>query len=172
MTSTGMYTKSSHSDNSKNSKNVHNLNLDNKRIKNYPLEVEFSFEKYVRKMGENQNMVLEGSKSLEVYRSLQKVPETPSIHSTEMDGEDLYRMEIIENIRYTQTSLPYESDGNHEGQIHIEALKKMFPEAPSYQKFYNPNEAVLLSNKIVASGKPNFVGEKIEVKSGFNIPAF
>jgi hypothetical protein len=53
-----------------------------------------------------------------------------------------------------------------------EYLSHNLPEAPLLQSFYTTSEAVELSNKIVASGKSNASGLKIQVKSGMNIPAW
>ena len=51
-------------------------------------------------------------------------------------------------------------------------LSQNLPEAPLLQPFYTIQEAVELSNKLVASGKSNATGLQIKLKSGMNLPAW
>ena len=51
-------------------------------------------------------------------------------------------------------------------------MKKILPEALKYCKFYTPEEALNLINLVSASRKPNYAECRVDIKSGFSIPAF
>ena len=53
-----------------------------------------------------------------------------------------------------------------------EFLSQNFPEAPLLRPFYSVKEAVNLSNRVVASGRSNAEGLKIDLKSGMNLPVW
>ena len=69
-------------------------------------------------------------------------------------------MEIVEHLPSVKSSVFKENAALRLGQISLEELESKFSPAPEYQCFYTTQEAINLCNNIVASGKPNFAGER------------
>ena len=89
----------------------------------------------------------------------------------EPDKEDFYWQAMLEDEEIFKNHKPQRSF-DKSPKFTQEYLSHNLPEAPLLQPFYTTSEAVELSNKIVASGKSNAAGLKIQVKSGMNIPAW
>ena len=136
------------------------------------LDPKLTFDEYLHYLKRKKNSILSGKFSQKAKKTekLSQIPPKLNIN-TEPDREDFYWQATIETENlFPDHKLPMIFDESP--KFTREYLAQNLPEAPSLQPFYTVHEAVELSNQVVASGKSNAAGLKIEVKSGMNIPAW
>ena len=126
-----------------------------------------SFGKYLCVLQRNHEKVLRGD--LAQHKQIKPILSLETGH--EMDKEDFYHMQVVENHASVKENVPF-SPNDHFEKLQIDEVIKMLPEAPEYKIFYSVDEALKLSMEVVKSGKPNYAGLKVKVKSGFNTEAF
>ena len=87
------------------------------------------------------------------------------------DKEDFYWQEMLVcDDLFTPTKHP--PSFGKSSKFSKEHLLNIIPEAPELMPFYNIEEAVDISNRVVATGRSNADAAKIEIKSGMNLPAW
>ena len=128
-----------------------------------------TFQDTIENLTNNKTTILSGRLYKEMINST-KVPSKLN-HTLECDDYDHYWEAIIDT---SNVSVPRhnKTHGDELSKFSIDFLVKNLPPAPKLQPFYTTQEAILLSNKVVASGNSNANGLKIEVKSGMNLPAW
>ena len=123
--------------------------------------VEIFLEKAIKK----KKSIHSGCLAQQNSKNKQNSPKTQA--NLEPDSDDLYWAETLD-------SHPAQDHQNrtHQDTFTKQYLSENLPSAPDLQPFYTVQEAVDLSNRVVQSGKPNYDGLRVEVKSGMNIPAW
>ena len=124
------------------------------------------FDSFIQNLKKNKKVILSG----QLVENLNKIP--PKMRTNcEPDKEDFYWQAMLEDENiFAHHKLNNTFDESP--KFSKEYLSKNLPEAPPLQPFYTTQEAVELSNEIVASGKSNASGLKIKLKSGMNLPAW
>ena len=142
-----------------------------KQLKTQEPALEFfdKFDNYVTATNQKSSFVKSGALATSVFETLEDVPR-PLHTNMEIDGDEFYWTEMLESNNMFKPNAPDQSQAS--GTFTISQLLEMFPPAPELRKFYTIEEAVELSDKIVATGLPNYQGARVEIKSGLNIPAW
>ena len=130
-----------------------------------------NFENYVKFAKEKSDLLKTRTPAVE---TIARSPPTSNLEETnpvEIDRDEDHMMNIVDCAPFVNCP----ETGIYLSQttgFTIEELRLSLPEAPDYKKFYTTKEAIDLCCEVLESGIPNLVGKKIEVRSGFNIPAF
>ena len=122
---------------------------------------------FLEKAKTKSKSILSGRLAQEIFK-IAKIP--PKVQtSLDLDADDLRWTETLYNNPRPDLTDKYTPEDTE--TFTKQFLERKLPPAPELKPFYNIQEAVNLSNKVVQSGKPNYDGLKIEIKSGMNIPA-
>jgi hypothetical protein len=123
---------------------------------------------FLEKAKTKSKSILSGRLAQEIFK-IAKIP--PKVQtSLDLDADDLRWTETLYNNPRPDLADKYTPEDTE--TFTKQFLERKLPPAPELKPFYNIQEAVNLSNKVVQSGKPNYDGLKIEIKSGMNIPAW
>ena len=127
-----------------------------------------NFEDFVQSLKDKKQLILSGC-----LKENLKTPKIPPVITPnhEPDKEDFYWQAMLEDLDIIPTQHPRKSF-DQSPKFSKDFLSQNLPTAPALRPFYTVEEAVDISNKVVASGRSNATGLKIEIKSGMNMPAW